>query len=177
MKNNKLVEIQFRKLTLKDIDNKYFEWFNNSAVNKYTSHRNYVYTKEMAIDYYNNILKKKKIIHFIIQDIKNNKPIGICSLQSLNNKFKSAELARFIGDKNYLNLGLGKKITEYLVNYAFTKTNFTLLWVGNNINNIGAIKSNKKNGFKDMHINLISKLVDKIDKNSVYLCKFKDEKI
>ena len=104
----------------------------------------------MALEYFNTLKNNKKIIHFVLEDIIIGKIVASFSLQSIDSKFYSAELARTIGNAKYLNIGLGTSMTKFLINYAFNKTSIEFIWVGNNYKNISAIISNKKNGFIEM---------------------------
>ena len=72
-------------------------------------------------------------------------------------------MARIIGEKEYRSKGIGTEVAKLLLEYGFNSLNLNRIWVGNISNNIAAIKSVDKLGFKVEGI-----LRSSIYKNSKY---------
>jgi [ribosomal protein S5]-alanine N-acetyltransferase len=139
--------IYFRSLSVSDIENRYYEWFNDHETTTGNSHGVFPETKEKTIQFFNSLSTNKNIIHFAVCDIKTDEHIGCCSLQKIDWISRSAEMARIIGNKKYRRKGIGTEIGRILADYGFNVLNLNKIWAGNISFNIGAIKSNEKLGF------------------------------
>ena len=82
---------------------------------------------------------------------ENNKHIGNLKIYNIskNEKFKSAEYSRFIGDRNYWGIGLGFELGMLALGYCFDNLELDCVEAGCSAENIAAVKSNKRLGFKE----------------------------
>jgi len=140
--------VYLRSLTLDDVDNDYYEWFNDKDTSKGNAHGIIPETKDRAIAFYNDLQNNKNIVHFAIVDIKTNQHIGCCSLQSINWVYRSAEMARIIGEKKFRGKGIGTEVGKLLLEYAFNTLNLHKIWLGNIALNEAALKSKSNLNFK-----------------------------
>lgn len=141
-------DICLKPLTKEDIENGYYLWFQDSDVNKYTSHGIFPSNEVDSLNRYLSSLESKSELVFLAYDINSDDCFGVCSLQSIDWVVRSAELARTIGVKKYRGYGYGTKMVKILLDYAFDSLNINRVWAGNDIDNIAAIKSLEKCGFK-----------------------------
>lgn len=139
--------VYLRSLTIEDIDNKYYRWFNDQETTVHMVHGRLPETREASIEFYNNLRKRNDIIHFAIIDKTSDKHIGCCSLSQIDWISRSAELARIIGEKEFRGKGIGTEVGEILLNYGFINLNLNRIWLGNIITNKSAINSVDKLGF------------------------------
>jgi [ribosomal protein S5]-alanine N-acetyltransferase len=139
--------IYLRSLTVADIDDGYFRWFNDKETSENNSHGKLPENRESAMRFFEG-LASNKIVHFAIVDKENDIHIGCCSLQNIDWISRSAEMARIIGEKEYRSKGIGTEVAKLLLEYGFNSLNLNRIWVGNISNNIAAIKSVDKLGFK-----------------------------
>jgi len=139
--------ILLRRLSEDDIENGYYEWFNDPITTSNNSHGESKLTKEDAFEFLKKTSENESIEHFSVVSLDNNLHIGCCSLQKIDKKNKSCEMARIIGHKDYRGIGLGTEIGELLLKFGFNELNLNRIWVGNFVTNIAAINSIKKLGF------------------------------
>lgn len=139
--------IYLRSLTVSDIDNKYFRWFNDKETSKSNSHGRFPENRESAMKFFEG-LSSDKIVHFAIVDKEKDIHIGCCSLQNIDWISRTAEMARIIGEKEYRGIGIGTEVARLLLEYGFNSLNLNRVWVGNLSDNVSAIKSVDKLGFK-----------------------------
>lgn len=149
------------------------KWLNKSHVKKWWD-QDIVYTYEIIEEKYSSYTEgyklensiKKPISAFIIY--LDDKPIGYIqiyntydfmrtkSLKDLPRSLGSVDF--FIGEEEYLRRGIGVEILK-----VFDYQNFEYILVDPDINNIAAIKTYEKAGFK--------KIVDHTDVNEVWMIK------
>ena len=84
---------------------------------------------------------------YIIESIKDNKPIGITSLISIDMYNHNAEFIIDIGDKSYWGKGIGREVVTMILNYAFKELNFHRINLRVFSFNERAIKLYKSMGF------------------------------
>tara|TARA_X000000950_G_scaffold201757_1_gene242918 strand:+ start:18478 stop:19002 length:525 start_codon:yes stop_codon:yes gene_type:complete len=138
----------FKKLdSLED----YKKWLSDDEVFKYLESD----TPKSSLDQINEYIELNNNLDCIFKPvifIKNNKHIGNLKIYnfSQDQQLKSAEYSRFIGDKSYWGMGLGFELGILALDYCFRNLKLDCVHAGCIEENIAAIKSNKKLGFKEV---------------------------
>lgn len=112
---------------------------------------------------------------FAIEDLKTNKYIGGCSINSTNIKNRNCVIGIMIGDKDYWGKGYGRDALKVLIKFIFEELNFDKIKLSVFSFNKRAISCYKKLGFKEEGI-----LKNEIYRNGKYyddilMAIFKDE--
>ena len=146
MKNKIFLKI----LQLKNINKTYVSWLNDYETVKYTDQKYHQHTLESTIVYYKNNQKKNNQIMYAIIVKKNDKNIhiGNIKLGPMNLNHKYSEISYFIGNKKYLNKGIGSEAISEIIKISKTKYKLKKLIAGTYSNNIASQKVLIKNGFK-----------------------------
>lgn len=110
IKNYQVDLIDFKK---RDINKIYLSWLNNKKLMKYSEQRFQVYDYNKALEYFNQITKKKSIFKKIIFK---KKFVGTITAH-INYKSKIADIGILIGDKNFRKKGLGKEAWIRMIRY------------------------------------------------------------
>lgn len=149
--NNK--EISFRKLTNTRNDyEKLYNWCQNKHVYKYFEQRKLTY-QEIENKYRQKLEEKIEKLYIIKY---NDKDIGFVQIYKYKNDIKLKELKKyqniyeydlFIGDKNYINKGLGQKILNEINNLIYKTYNADCLVLRPFKDNIRACKCYEKSNF------------------------------
>jgi RimJ/RimL family protein N-acetyltransferase len=87
-------------------------------------------------------------VAFIICEKEHGKPIGLAGIYDMEDVPKRGEYRIFIGEKAYWSKGIGTEVAALLMWYAFDRLNLHRLFLGVNAENIGAVKSYERSGFK-----------------------------
>lgn len=124
----------------------YTQWVNDPEIVKYLQMEDIIITREREYD----ILKRLSTDdnNFAIIAREENKLIGSCGFLRVDNRNHKAEVALFIGDKNYWNKGYGTEALKLLLDFGFCIRNFNSIMLIVKEFNERAIKSYKKLGFK-----------------------------
>lgn len=144
MKSDK---IYLTKLSLKETQGNYPSWFNDMEVCKYNSHGG-GYTKEMAQDYVRSLQDDPGKEVWAVYLVENNVHIGNISLQKIDLKNKSAEIAYIFGEKQYWGRGYAAGAGRLLLTRAFKDLKLHRIYFGTHIENTAMQKLGKKLGFK-----------------------------
>jgi len=154
-------DFYLRPFTQSDITENYLAWFHDQKVCEYTSHGNFAYTNEMAIEFFENAEKNGDVIWAImaksiegttgtqISKIINGTcytHIGNIALQNINWIDRNAEFAGIIGEKEYWGKGIGTKAIELLFEHGFNKLNLNKIYLGTSDSNHGMMNIAQKLG-------------------------------
>tara|TARA_Y100001970_G_scaffold58208_1_gene73799 strand:- start:7066 stop:7641 length:576 start_codon:yes stop_codon:yes gene_type:complete len=145
-------KIYLRPLTMMDVNKEYLSWLNDknntrhryfsTAKNTKTSLKNFVYKK----------IKDPNTFFFAIIDIQSNTHVGNIKLETKvrTNGLakKNAIFGRLMGHKNFKSKGYGTEATKLILKFSFKTLKLYKVCAGCMASNIGAIKSNTKNGMK-----------------------------
>lgn len=132
----------------------YQSWFDDKEVTQYNSHGVFPHSKKSTEQFLKDIELGKILVWAITvckighKDYEHTTPpkhkhgihIGNVSLQSINWINRSAELAIFIGEKDFHNKGIGKVACNVTLNHAFNVLNMSRVWTGTAATNIGMQK-------------------------------------
>ena len=102
---------------------KYTEWMNDFNVTDYIGASDGIITFTSEKDYLENVAKESDNRRYDIVDLKTNKLIGTVSLERFKWTSRNATLGIFIGEEEYLNKGIGKKIFDSINNIIYKKYN------------------------------------------------------
>jgi RimJ/RimL family protein N-acetyltransferase len=98
---------------------------------------------------YEEMMKKKDDLYFIVEDMKTNEPIGFAAIRrSVWGNVPGADLGVYIGKKELWGKGLGKKITVALLEMCFIHLNLERCQAWSVEYNVRAHKVLKSCGFK-----------------------------
>lgn len=140
--------LYLKKLSLLELEGNYVSWLNDKEVCKFNSHGDNEYTKEMATEFVNSLEKDNSKEVYAVYLKENNTHIGNISLQRIDLKNNSAEIAYLFGEKQYWGQGYAKEASDLLIDYAFNELKLHRLYFGTNINNIPMQKLGEKLSFQ-----------------------------
>jgi len=153
------INIRLRALTKTDIE-KTLSWHNQEDIRDLYFGHPFPVNREMEELWYQKILTSNyPITVFGIEDIKNDKLIGITLLKNINNINRSAEFAIYIGDIKSRGKGYSKEATIETLKFAFFKLGLNRIYLKVLVKNKVAIDLYKKCGF--IHEGLIKESVFK----------------
>ncbi|WP_321777734.1 GNAT family protein [Sulfurimonas sp.] len=132
--------IYLRPIEFNDSNGNYPHWFNDPIVCKYNSHGDYLYTKQMAIDYIKMIEASNIDEVYAICDKKTNNHIGNIALHNISQKNRCAEFAILIGEISFMGQGIGKEAVEIIIDYAFNILKFHRVYCGVSQHNVAMQK-------------------------------------
>ena len=120
------------------------KWLNNFEISENVfGKQNYSTNIEEQRNWFSKYGKDKSKKFFTI--MVDNKPIGLVGLSNITKN--SADLFVMIGEKKYKSLGIGKKATQFIIDYAFDDLNLSKLNLEVIKNNLVAINLYKTLGF------------------------------
>ncbi len=128
---------------------KYCDWLNDLEVgiNLLT------FSQQLSLEREKNILEdmvKNNSLIFAIIESDSDKLIGNCSIFSVSQLNRKAEVGIFIGDKHFWGKGYGTEALSLLVDYGFNILNLNSILLEVFSYNDRAIKCYKKVGFKEI---------------------------
>lgn len=140
------MEISLRDIKIEDTE-KILQWRNNKNVKKNFCNQENL-TAERHINWYNSKIMTGKVKQFIIIDKEENLEVGSIYLRDIDLINKKAEMGIFIGEDKKRGKGIGTASIHLIVQYAFEQLKLHKVYLRVFSNNIPAIKSYTKVGFK-----------------------------
>ena len=140
-----------------DINKNYLKWFKNRITSKYIHSANKLLTLKELKRYFIQKKKLKKILFLAILNYKK-KHIGNIKFEPINTQSKKIYMGILIGDKNYTNKGISKKVFEKVKNKFFKKFKKNKYYLIVDTSNKMAVKAYSNNNFK-----IIKKLKKQIE--------------
>ena len=126
----KFETIRFKVMEKEDL--KYIhEWENDYELYLYTRANplHFISSEEVESEY-NDLQKNKNMTKFIIENIKDNNPIGAARIAIREGDVRSAEIGVFIAERSQWSKGLGKLITIGLLEMLFYHRSFEKVFAG-----------------------------------------------
>lgn len=123
-------------------------WLNDSEATYFMTYGQRPTTLDQAEQFIQKQLADTTSIAFIVCEKEKGQPIGLAGLYDIEDVPKRGEYRIFIGEKAYWNKGIGTEVAALLMWYAFDRLNLHRLFLGVNAENLGAVKSYEKSGFK-----------------------------
>jgi len=135
-------------------------WFNDRNIGKYMDDSDETYTEEAILQKFT-----KSDYSFVINS--QNKPMGFCSLYNINKRSMRGEISFFIGEKEYLGLGLSNEIVCFLLKYGLEYLGLNSLFASVSTPNKPSLKVIERAGFKQIGVrrqyeNIDGVLVDEL---------------
>ncbi|WP_430813439.1 GNAT family N-acetyltransferase [Carboxylicivirga sp. RSCT41] len=121
------------------------EWINNPSINS-TMFFDLPATVEDTTKWYKRIITNENRADFSFFLDKENTLIGMGGLTGIDSKSKNAEFYVMI-NPDYHSRGYGKRISQWLFNYAFLKFDLHKLYLHTNNDNVYAYKIYEDSGF------------------------------
>ena len=144
------MKIAIRPLVLDDAKTSW-KWRNDPLIWKYTESKpNRTITIEMETEWLRNVLEKRNETRFAICINEEMNYIGNVQLTDITND--DAQFHIFIGERQFIGMGIGTCATQLIIEYAFNILNLKNIYLYVNSNNINAIKSYEKCAFKTVEI-------------------------
>jgi len=138
--------ITFREIILEDTEN-ILKWKNNINVKKNFCLQDDL-TSEQHIKWFNTKILIGEVKQFIIKDNEKNLEVGSVYLRDIDHKNHKAEMGIFIGEDEARGRGIGFASVEFIVKYGFKNLKLHKIYLRVFSNNISAIKTYEKVGFK-----------------------------
>lgn len=133
-----------RPISIDDTSN-IIKWRNSNEVKRNLFSQNDI-TEQQHREYFHNFICKGKVMQFII--VADGNDCGTSFLKNIDLDNKIAEFGIFIGDSIYRGKGIGAIATAQTVKIGFQNLPVERIYLSVFSNNMGAIKSYKKAGFK-----------------------------
>lgn len=138
--------IYLRSIELSDTDD-IIRWRNQDNVRKKFINQDLI-TREIHLEWMENIISTGKAVQFIIVVKSTNVPIGSVYIRDIDHKNKKGEFGIFIGENQYCGIGLGTEAIDVIIKYAFQQLKLNKIFLRVLSSNITAIACYQKAGFK-----------------------------
>lgn len=139
--------IHLRALTSKDLDARYFEWFNDQASDVFTDHALWPNTRARMETFLERVTRGEQDLVLAIVTRRGDRHIGNIGLHRINWVHRRAEMAILIGEAAFRSRGYGREAIQLLAAYAFNKLNLNRLGLGVVDGNAAAIRAYGGVGF------------------------------
>jgi RimJ/RimL family protein N-acetyltransferase len=123
-------------------------WLNDPEATFYMTYGQRPTTLAQAQQFIEKQLADTANVVFILCEKERGQPIGLAGLYDMEDVPKRGEYRIFIGDKTHWKKGIGTEVAQLLTWHAFDRLNLHRLFLGVNAENVGAVKSYEKAGFK-----------------------------
>lgn len=140
--------IYLRDVRETDVNDKYYSWLDDPAVNKYLETRFEHQSKEKILNFVKNLAGNENEHFFAICIKENDEHIGNIKLGPINNHHKNADISLFIGEKAFWGKGIASEAIRVITKYGFLTLALNKLKAGAYASNLGSINAFKKNGYK-----------------------------
>lgn len=141
-------KIVLRGLERKDVEGKWFNWFNDSRVTQFTERGVYPNTREGLLEFYRKSVKGGNDLVLAIIWKQNGQHIGNVGLHRIDWVHRRSEFAIVIGEKGYWGRGVGSEAAKLIKEHGFRKLNLHKIFLGVRVDHKAAVKVYKKAGFK-----------------------------
>lgn len=141
-----MMNVSIRPINLMDTEN-IVKWRNTPFVLKNFIDQTPI-TKESHSNYFKSRIQTGKVDQFIIS--YDGTDIGTIFLRDIDLEKKSAEYGIFIGEEEFLGKGIAVIASKKILDYAFNEIGLKKIFLRVLERNIGAIKSYKRIGFKEL---------------------------
>ena len=139
--------IYLREVRITDVNENYYKWLNDSAVNQYLETRYVPQSLENIKNYVEKMDGNPDEIFLAICFKENDQHIGNIKLGPINWIHRFADISLLVGEKSYWGKGIATEAIKILVKFGFDVLNLHKLKAGCYSNNIGSSKAFTKVGF------------------------------
>lgn len=138
--------IYLRPITVEDTDN-ILRWRNSDGVKKYFIYQDDI-TREEHLSWLEKQVKSGKAIQFIIVEKETERPVGSVYLRDVDRVHNKAEYGIFIGEEDAKGKGYGTVAAKRMISYAFEKEKIHRIYLRVYEDNLRAVSSYEKAGFR-----------------------------
>ena len=163
-------EIEFVNLTVEDLE-LVRKWRNSDFVSQYMYTKSYINELEQ-ITWFSKIIKSKDSYYWLIKF--GNLKVGVVNITSINLENNSCNWAYYIGELDYVGMGVGVKTEFQLIEKVFFDLNLNILNCEVISENLEVLSLHKKFGFKEIS-HLKSSFKKDIEFNIVKLSLLKND--
>lgn len=139
------MNINLKILKAKDVTKAYVNWFSNLVTVKYSDNQYRKFTIKSQIHYVNECHKNKNLLLYGI--FVNKIHIGNVLISGLLSKHRRVEISYVIGEKDYLNKGIGTEVIKKIILICKIKYKLNKIFAGCADRNISSRKVLEKNKF------------------------------
>ena len=147
-------------------------WMTDPELNIFLLDYGKVRTLEQEFSWYDNIVTKAGDHHLVqlaIRLVDDQKLIGYCSLNDINQKEGTGEVAIVVGEKEYHSKGYGSEALYLLCRYGFDKLNLHSILLRHLSINARGDKAYRKVGFREFGCFRESVVSDRVRHDMVYM--------
>ncbi len=138
--------LKVRGLCRADIDRDYFLWFDDQDVCRHNSHGIFPNSLTKMEAYFDQIEASNQVLVWAIIVRENDQHVGNLSLQNIDWRTRSAELAILLGHREGRGKGYGYEASTLLLKHGFIKLGLNRIYCGTSANNIAMQKLAEKLG-------------------------------
>ena len=120
-------------------------WLNDRKVSNFSARSAKKHTINTQIKFLKEKIQQKHII-FLVS--KNKIPIGVLELCNIDKINKNCEIRYLIGNTSFWGQGIGTRVVDLGVHYAFNKLYLNLIYADTHQDNLASQRILKKIGFK-----------------------------
>lgn len=138
--------IYLRPIMEEDTDD-VLRWRNSAEVKKYFICQDDI-TREEHLAWLENQVKRGKVIQFIIVERETERSVGSVYLRDIDRTHNKAEYGIFIGEEDAKSKGYGTAAARQMITYAFEEEKIHRIYLRVYEDNLRAISSYEKAGFR-----------------------------
>jgi [ribosomal protein S5]-alanine N-acetyltransferase len=139
--------IYLRKLTARDVNERYCGWMNDPQVNRFLESRFQSHSIKSLKAFLRCVQNDKHTVFFAIILKNGDRHIGNIKLGPINTVHSCADIGILIGEKDCWGKGYATDAIVLLVEYAFRSLNLHKVTAGCYAPNVGSLKAFRKAGF------------------------------
>lgn len=140
-------KLYLRSINEKDLEGKYFDWFNDYEVTRYMESGFFPNSQENMQEYLRCVGRNSNNVLLGIIDLKTGTHVGNVRLGPINWIHRTSYLGIIIGEKNFWGKGYATEAIKLVVEYGFNRLNLHKISAGVNASNVASLKAFEKNGF------------------------------
>lgn len=138
--------LKYRPIREEDTD-MVLGWRNSRYVRDHFLYREYI-SREEHLNWLKTRVYTGRVIQFVIEEKSTHKPIGSVYFRDMDTDSRTAEYGIFIGEESARGKGYGNETAAAMVDYFFNTLGYDRLLLRVLKNNIPAIKSYERAGFR-----------------------------
>lgn len=144
--SDKEAGIFLRKMTWEDTD-KIVAWRNSEEVRSRFIYRG-TFTREGHENWIRTMVETGKVVQMIICDLETETPLGSVYIRDIDRTHQKAEYGIFIGEESARGRGVGTAAAKLMLKYCFCEEKLHRVFLRAIADNLRAIRSYEKAGFR-----------------------------
>lgn len=140
------MDIFLRPMTKEDTD-LIIAWRNQEAVRTHFIYQE-LFTRQSHEHWIETMIDTGRAVQMIICEKETGKPLGSVYVRDIDNKHHKGEYGIFIGEEEARGKGAGTQAAKLMIQYAFEELKLHRLFLRVFADNLSAVKSYEKAGFK-----------------------------